>query len=176
MPLSPTISLEVAASGDTNRVVTLPTDAGGWLAEGDHYNYRDDAFAVSFTLPGDLPSTATAAVLVVETQDLAGQRLDANPATAVDWQGGGWHAYENVRGGASLTGGADCTLKVWIGQAAGTNGLACNASRPPPPPPASRRGGGGAVGLAWLLLVLIHPFMSLRPPFAALLAPHRPRR
>src|SRR5690606_8335464 len=113
-------------------------------------NYRDDAYAVEFTLPDDLPATATAAVLVIDADDLAGQKLDADPASAVDWQGGTWSGYQETN--------PDCTLRVWVGAVgAAPHTLECAAldDTPPPPPPPPASGGGGRTGYLWLLAMVV---------------------
>ncbi|MEX0900288.1 MAG: M14 family metallopeptidase [Gammaproteobacteria bacterium] len=153
--LTPSVSLEVATTG-ANRAIAL--SGGAWLdapgpgADG-FLNYRDDAYAVEFTLPADLPSAATAAVLVIDTDDLAGQKLDADPATAVDWQGGTWAGYQ-----ATVP---DCTLRLWVGAVgAAPHSLECTAldDTPPPPPAPAPSGGGGQGG--WLCLVAL--FLAAR--------------
>src|SRR5690606_36646772 len=104
--LDPSISLEVATSG-ANRAITLT--GGEWLTDPDpwpdgYFNYRDDAYAVTCSLPADLPAVATAAVLVIEAEALAGQKLDAEPTSAVDWHNGTWSGYQNTA--------PDCLLRV----------------------------------------------------------------
>lgn len=157
--LAPDITIEVADGGAVNRVLEL--SGGQWLNDpgpgpDGYLNYRDDAYAVDFTLPVDLPSTATAAVLTVDADDMAGQKLDGDPATAVDWTQGEW---------SGLEAGPDCTLGLWVGAVgAAPHSLACDAAAEPPaaePPPAPS--GGGHAG--WLsLLVLLVPLRDLRKP------------
>ncbi len=127
----------------TGRNLTLPS-ADGWLdapggAPDGYLRYRDDAFAVDFTLPPDLPVTAaTAAVLSLSMRDLADMALDTNPATAADWASGHWVRLEDSANAESDVGGIDCSFKPFVAPAAGVsapaNPATCQAATPPPPP------------------------------------------
>jgi hypothetical protein len=77
--------------------------------------YRDDAFAVRVLVPDSVENRAriqqagpdARATLSVDVRDMTGHRLDALPATPVDWQGGHWQGYEDADGIAADTGGPD---------------------------------------------------------------------
>ena len=97
--------------------------AGDWLdtpgdAPGGYLRYRDDALSISFSLPADdnnlgLVRGNTAATIELSTQDMTGQRTDANPATAARWQGGSWAGYEDSNGvDGSNSGGVDQTIQL----------------------------------------------------------------
>ena len=130
----------------TGRNLTLPsrvatpgsTTPGG--APSGFLRYRDDAFAVDFTLPADLPVTgATAAVLSLLVQDLADMLLDGDPATAVDWASGHWVRLEDALGAESDVGGTDCSFTPFVASQDGTappaGAAVCAAATPSPPPP-----------------------------------------
>jgi hypothetical protein len=159
------VTLEIPSL--TGQDLTLGTNAA-WLgtpggAPNGYLRYRDDAFAVDFTLPAAITVAAsTGAVISMTVTDLAEMPLDANPATAVDWQNGSWQRYEDVLNVQGDVGGQDCSLHPFIAMQAGaappaadTPCRAAAASPPPPPPPPSGGGGGGGGALPpWSLLAL----------------------
>ncbi len=162
----------------TGRNLTLPS-ASGWLdaaggAPDGYLRYRDDAFAVDFTLPADLPVTAaTAAVLSLSVRDLADMALDANPATAADWASGHWVRLEDSANAESDVGGIDCSFKPFVAPAAGVSAPATSATceaatppPPPPPPPPPQPAGGGGGGIVDWLGLLVLTLLSLRRPRA----------
>lgn len=76
--------------------------------------YRDDTVQLGFTITDTVANRAALAGidgvnLTVDLRDMTGQALDANPATAVDWQSGAWARYEDAQGIAGDSGGADST-------------------------------------------------------------------
>jgi hypothetical protein len=80
--------------------------------------YIYDAMAVDFRLPADgtnqsLVNGNVNAMLQINAFDMAGLRVDANPATVAHWHNGAWSGYEDSNG-ADLTdsGGNDQTLQV----------------------------------------------------------------
>ncbi len=94
---------------------TRPGDApDGYL------RYRDDALSISFSLPADdnnlgLVNGNTTATLPLSTQDMTGQRTDANPATVARWEGGSWAGYEDSDGvDGSNSGGFDQTIQLQL--------------------------------------------------------------
>ena len=157
----------------TGQDLTLAVAAGdAWLAApggapGGFLRYRDDAFAVDFTLPADLPVTgATGSVLSLSVRDLADMALDANPATAADWESGHWVRLEDSQNAESDVGGTDCSFKPFAapqdGAAPPAGSTVCAAATAPaaasPPPPSSGGGGGGGTfdwvtGVAMCLLL-----------------------
>jgi hypothetical protein len=149
----------------TGQNLTLAVASGdAWLASpggapDGFLRYSDDAFAVSFTLPANLPVTAaTAAVLSLSVRDLADMALDANAATAADWADGHWVRLEDALDAENDVGGIDCSFEPFAapqdGAAPPAGAVACAAATatppppPPPPPPTSGGGGGGPFDLA----------------------------
>ena len=141
---------------------------GIWLntpggAPDGYSRYADDAFALDFSVPSTLAVTgATPTVLRLTIQDLAGVILDANPATAVDWESGHWVRYESDNSVEGDVGGTDCSFKPFVAATvdapAPSGAASCVAPIPPPndvvTPAPARSGGGGALGGAWLLALL----------------------
>jgi hypothetical protein len=79
--------------------------------------YRDDAFAVNFTIPSDGPNSELGAErftgrLNWSAFDMTGQENDADPSTVARWQGGHWVGYEDSDGEDSDSGGIDKTLEI----------------------------------------------------------------
>lgn len=162
-----TVTLEIPTQAGQN--VSLQANAA-WLgtaggAPNGYRRYRDDAFAVDFTLPAAISvAAATPAVISLSVNDLAQMALDADPATAVDWGGGSWLRYESALGTAGDIGGTSCPFRPFIAPQANTAPPAASATcaaatppPPPPPPPPNNGGGGGggaSPGLLWLLLGL----------------------
>jgi hypothetical protein len=157
------VTLEIPALADE-----IALGGGTWLnapggAPDGYLRYADDAFAVDFTLPESIEADAAIpAVLVLDPLDLAEMALDADPATAADWDGGHWVRYEDSEGTDGDTGGADCSFKPFVapeaGAAAPAEVAACGAAEPPPPPsppPPDRGGGGDGSGLLLMLMGLI---------------------
>jgi hypothetical protein len=172
------VTLEIPALDDE-----IALGGGTWLnapggAPDGYLRYTDDAFAVDFTLPESIEADAAIpAVLVLDPLDLAEMALDADPATAADWDGGHWVRYEDTEGTAGDTGGADCSFKPFVapeaGAAAPADVAACGAAEPPPPPPPPPppdRGGGGdgsdlLLMLMGLILILSTPRLAVRQGF-----------
>ena len=135
--------------------------AGG--APNGYLRYSDDAFAVDFTVPGNVGVTAaTPAVLFLNQVDLSQMALDGDPGSAVDWGNGAWLGYEDSEGVDGDGGGADCSFKPFVAAEAGAappaTDVDCRAAAPPPPPPPppppNRGGGGEGSGLLLLLGLL----------------------
>jgi len=108
---------------------------------------------VDFTLPADLPVTAsTAAVISLSIRDLADMTLDGNPATATDWANGHWVRLEDALDAENDVGGIDCSFKPFAapqdGAAAPAGEAVCAAATPPP------SGGGGGGPLDWAVAAL----------------------
>lgn len=167
--LVPAVGLEYR-SGDANTVVPITVGADAWLdtpgpGPGGYLNYRDDAFAVEFTVPVDAPATATEALITVSTTDMTGLHLDVDASTVARWANGSWSGYEDSAGAQSVqASGADCSLRLWIGSGTrGSHTLACAErapATPPPPTNPSRSGGAGHVGwffLLGLIALSFHP-------------------
>ncbi|HET9482810.1 MAG TPA: M14 family zinc carboxypeptidase [Xanthomonadales bacterium] len=118
---TPTAFVGVASVPDLPAVslrngATVTAAAGGaWRAEpGAYRRYRDDTYTTTLDVPAQASGTAALAVAV---QDLGGNRLDANPRTAVDWQAGAWTNLEDETGVAGELGGEDRTLELPIATA-----------------------------------------------------------
>ncbi len=87
-------------------------------------------------------STAAQLDLVVDAQDLSGQRLDANPATVATWSDGAWSGYEDADGRESDQGGASAAFRL----------VGAGLAEPAPSGGAVSSGGGsGGLGLGALL-------------------------
>jgi len=153
----------------TGQDLTLAVAGGdAWLATpggspDGFLRYTDDAFAVNFTLPANLPVTAsTAAVLSLSVRDLADMALDANPATAADWADGHWVRLEDALNAENDVGGIDCSFKPFAapqdGAAPPAGEVVCAAATPPPPPPPPAppppEGGGGGGPFDWAVAAL----------------------
>lgn len=139
--LAPAIAIEGLDRQGTAFREDLQTPAEGWLdAEGGapdgRLHYADDAYAIDFRLPAALPLDGARRVnLRIDAQDLSGQALDANPATALDWNAG-WAGYEDDQGRDDTdSGGADLTQMLVDGSGRGG-------------------GGGGALDLLMILILL----------------------
>ncbi len=153
-----TADLQVALAGD----LTSWLGASGGAPNGYH-RYQFDAFAVDI----DLPSLAAPQLLALslDVQDMSTQPLDANPATAVDWQGGHWVNYDDEFATAGDAGGADCTLSIKAGPAGAAppaaTAVACKATfvAAPAPPPSipvvtPQSSGGGGSNAPWVIMLL----------------------
>ncbi|MGH8544189.1 MAG: hypothetical protein ACREX3_11300, partial [Gammaproteobacteria bacterium] len=167
--------LEIQDAGDTE--IDIPVGNGAvWLnvpggAPAGYLRYADDALAVDFSIPGNVAiASPVPAVLAVDNQGISGLRLDADPATPVDFAAGVWTNYEDARGTAGDAGGVDCSGKPFVAMdpdampPAGT--ATCSAATappppPPPPPPPASSGGGGAAG-GWLLAMVLLIFRRYR--------------
>lgn len=158
--LAPTVELEYR-SGNAGTAIPITVGADAWLdtpgpGPDGYLNYRDDAFAVEFTVPADAPTTATEALITVSTTDMAGLNVDVDASTVARWANGSWTGYEDAAGAQPVqASGADCSLRLWIGDGTrGSHTFVCAEQAPAtPPPPAnpSRSGGAGHVG--WISLV-----------------------
>ena len=113
------VTLEIPALDDE-----IALGGGAWLdapggAPDGYLRYADDAFAVDFTLPDSIEADAAMpAVLVLDPLDLAEMALDADLATAADWDGGHWVSYEDTDGTDGDTGGARLLVQAVRGAGA----------------------------------------------------------
>lgn len=119
------IALHARAGGT---VLSVERTAPAWLhdvgADRDApLRYRDDTVQLGFTI-ADTPANRAAlagadgVVLTIESRDMTGQALDADPASVADWQSGAWTNYENAQGVAGDTGGADSSHTLPVALAA----------------------------------------------------------
>jgi hypothetical protein len=94
---------------------------GKWIsapggAPDGYQRYRSDALQITLEFPSDphnldLVDGTESAALLVNTQDMTGTGLDADPSTAARWEAGNWTGYENTEGVDNTnTGGPDMTL------------------------------------------------------------------
>ncbi|HUP92293.1 MAG TPA: M14 family zinc carboxypeptidase [Solimonas sp.] len=163
--LAPALALEGIDANGARFSQAIAAPASGWraapgAAPNGFRRYADDAYAVSFRVPAGSPlASARRLALSVEVQDLAGQRLDANPATAADLAGGGWARYEDGAGSDQTdTGGADQSLRL----------VDDGSPLFPPPAPAGNFGGsGGALPPAALGVLLALALRRRRITFPA---------
>jgi hypothetical protein len=152
----PTVAGEPTVSIPINTVSAWLNQPGG--APSGYLRYADDALTADFTIPATVGiGSSEPAVLAISNLDFSVVRLDANPATAVDWANGAWTSFEDSFGVAGDIGGVDCTLQLFVapnsGDPAPANTAVCAASvaQPPPPPPS----GGGGGSMLWLLGLLL---------------------
>ncbi|MFP5304334.1 MAG: M14 family metallopeptidase [Gammaproteobacteria bacterium] len=143
--LAPSIAIEGLSASGASFAQNLAATADGWRASGSGapdgtLRYADDAYAIDFRLPASLPlANARRINLRVDVQDASGQKLDANPATPIDWSAG-WTGYDDEQGRSDTdTGGADRTLRI------------IDDGSPEP----GGGGGGGAFGALGLIAVLL---------------------
>ncbi|MFK8015614.1 MAG: M14 family zinc carboxypeptidase [Gammaproteobacteria bacterium] len=158
--------------------VPITGDLTSWLgvpggAPNGYDTYQFDAFGTDFDMPASTASVTLS--LSLDVQGMSGQKLDANPASAVGWEAGAWTGYDDEFGDIGDDGGADCQLTVrampdgGTAPAAGTS-VACKASfvdtaAPPPTPPLvtpQSSGGGGAVAPLALIALLLRRRLQQR--------------
>lgn len=157
--LSDLTDLEVLLIGRTTESVEWDLQGvnGDWTLDSNLFErYQTDTFVLTFTLPNEFDFEAHELLaLSVDTVDMVGQSLDANPATMSDWQGGSWQGHENSQGIEDDNGGIDRSIRL----VNDGSELFASAAPPPPPetpiPPPSNTGssGGGSLGL-WVLGLL----------------------
>lgn len=98
-------------------------DAG--LAPDGYLHYRDDAYSLNFIIEDtqnnrDLISNGSDFTISQSLKDLSGEPIDANPASVINWENGGWSGLENSDGSPSDTGGTDSSLKISVATTAET--------------------------------------------------------
>lgn len=153
---------------DNDIVFDLSSIASLDQPDGANDGYRQyifDSANIDFTIPADLSIDGSEpAVLSLSFADMSDFQIDANPATPVDWQNGGWSGYENEHGVAADSGGADCQIHPFVATDSTATppfgNIDCRQATPTPPPPAPMPRGGGGNAL-WLCLLLL----SLGPRF-----------
>ena len=142
-----------------------------WLDQPDgtsdgYRQYIFDAASIDFSIPAGLSVNGSEpAVLSLSFSDMSDFQIDANPATRVDWQNGGWSGYENENGIATDRGGIDCQINPFVAMdpeaTAPVGDVDCRSAMPaPPPPPQTSSGGGGSA--FWLCLLLLPVLRNLR--------------
>ena len=163
-PESGSAALQLPALGQSNDVV-LDVTSGVWLDQPDgiqdgYRRYVFDATSIDFSIPAGLAASgAEPAVLSLSFADMSDFQIDANPATPVDWQNGGWSGYENEDDISADSGGIDCQIKPFVAMdpmaVAPANGGSCRVAAAPPssPQPGQNSGGGGSA--FWLVLALL---------------------
>ncbi|TDF41353.1 hypothetical protein EYS14_00370 [Alteromonadaceae bacterium M269] len=158
--------LEVALVGRTTEAVEwdLQSANGDWTLDDTQFaRYQTDTYVLPFTLPSDFDFSAHELLaLRVDSVDMVGQALDANPGTISDWQNGTWLRHENTEGIEDDSGGIDQSMRI-IDDG---SDLFSSTEPPPPPPPApnppaptpAESSGGGSLslwGLGLLLLLIL---------------------
>ncbi|TQV85331.1 zinc carboxypeptidase [Aliikangiella coralliicola] len=160
--MQPTISLEGFDSGGNNYSVALNNGVGQWVnnvsvANDGYLNYEDDSYVFEFTLPGGSAVIgATLQQLAITVTDLAGQSVDANPATVATWQNGSWVNYESSDGSIGDIGGVDRSIRL-------VNDGSPLFTDPAAPPSGgggsgggvTSSGGGGSNGVVWTIMGLL---------------------
>ena len=126
LPGQPSLTLNFDADTYVNDVI-LNAEMGdeNWLntpggAPGGYMRYRDDALIFDLTYlenetnRGLVQGTVTAN-LETFAYDMTGYLSDADPATAVRWENGGWSGYENSSGNdLTDSGGKDSTIHYQV--------------------------------------------------------------
>lgn len=138
--LNPSVILEGFDSSGASYSQTITNTSGQWLnGNGTENNgeliYHDDSYLFEFSLTQDSSALgAQLQQLAISTTDLAGQSLDSDPATVIDWNNGAWSNYESTNGTNADIGGVDRTIRlIDDGSPAFTN-------------PATANDGGGSGG------------------------------
>lgn len=141
----------------------IDTAEGEWLVESGYNKYKSDSFINPFSLSSDFVwQDLSLLTLEVNTEDMTGQALDANPGTPVDWQNGSWSDYEDSQGnGMTDEGGIDRAFRI-IDDGSDLFAETPNPPNPPSPPSVPQppdtdqaSGGGGAMSIGFLLAVLV---------------------
>lgn len=120
VPTHPSVILETPENTSSSVRIPVPETAGQWLdspggAPNGYQHYADDAWTATFSVDGSVSVSEPSPLIVsVTARDLSRQRLDANPATVVDWQDGHWTGYEDKTGRSGDTGGTDCRATVFL--------------------------------------------------------------
>ena len=156
--LSSSDELQVSLVGRTSEAVEWDIQSGNgfWTLDPEQYErYQTDTFVLPFTLPQAFDFDAHELLAFsVETVDMVGQSLDANPATISDWRNGTWLRHENTEGIEDDSGGVDQSLRL-IDDG---SDLFTSAAPPPPspapqPPASSGSSGGGSMNTWFFVLV-----------------------
>jgi len=162
VPTFPDIELQFPALAASNDQA-VGGDASSWRTEAGEdgrIRYSDDALETEFTVPATLPAaTPVAMVIAVDSRDITGSRLDADPSTPVRWSNGHWVGYEDQDGNSTDLGGTDCSFSTFVADdpaappPAAPDGCRETATTPPTNPPPSGGSGGGGASLWWLGLL-----------------------
>lgn len=144
VPLLPTVRL--TGEGADGQAFTRTIDAAAmrWSRATESARYAADTLVFTVDVAADsVLGSARLVDVVIDAQDLSGQRLDVNPATPTDWVDGGWSGYEDAQGRLTDTGGPSPAFRlVGNGHALETLGTRAPAG-----------GGSGALsglGVAWM--------------------------
>jgi hypothetical protein len=156
---------------------SLPTSSDVSLTDGDAawrttagidgiIRYSADALETRFTVPASIPD-GVPMVVAVDAADITRSRLDANPATRVDWNDGHWTGYEDEAGNSTDLGGIDCNFVAYVNTdpsaSAPALGSGCRTTVALPPMPPDADGGGGGGAVLWLMWVLAFlPYLNSR--------------
>jgi hypothetical protein len=130
---------------------SVDATAGQWLASEGFNTYKTDTFSVPFTMGNNFDwQSTTLLALRVDTTDFAGQGLDTNPSTIVDWQNGAWLNYEDTEGNVTTdSGGIDNAFRLIDD---GSDLYSNTTTNPPIQPPVNDSSSSGG---AW------HPILAL---------------
>ncbi len=172
VPVFPYIRLQFPALAATSDQ-TVSGDALSWrtaIGEDGVVRYSDDALETGFIVPASFPAaTPVAMIVAVDARDITGSRLDADPATSVNWSNGHWVGYEDEDGSPTDLGGTDCSFAPFVASdptspaPAAPDGCRETAVTPPTtPPPSGGSGGGGGASLWWLPLLSLAAVLRRR--------------
>ncbi len=150
--LLPNITLEGKAANGNVFSQSITTANGNWVIDqvdsfNQFENYKADTFITNFSVSANTAELSSASLLqlAIDSTDMAGQSLDANPATVIDWQNGAWSNFESSNGIAEDNGGIDRQVRL----------VDDGSPRFQPPTNNSSRSSGGAFSLAHLFLLLL---------------------
>ncbi|PWN57090.1 M14 family zinc carboxypeptidase [Abyssibacter profundi] len=140
VPLLPAVTLVGRDADDQPFEWSVAAADMRWSGVSDSARYRADTLFITLDVePGSGLAAARRLDVVVDAQDLSGQRLDALPATVADWADGGWTRYEDADGRSGDVGGASAAFRL------------VGAGGPDAPVPSSSSGGGGSGAVSPLL-------------------------
>lgn len=160
--LLPLISLEgLDAQGNAYQEV-ISSDSGSWLSNEDDSNtkqhYDSDTYTFEFSLAENSPVfNAQLLQLSITATDLAGQSIDANPATIAQWQSGAWAEYESTQGNITGNGGIDRSVRLIDDGSPDYFDPSTTTPAPTPPTPpttSTSSSSGGSTSPLWLMVTL----------------------
>lgn len=148
--------------------IALNTTGGSWqqtqasAQSAGFKHYKTDTFTFTSDFGSALDwQNLKYLALAVDTTDMVNQRLDANPATVVDWQDGSWRGYETFNGDELDSGGLDRSFRLvddgsdLFPSTGGGGETPTTPTNPTTPSEPVLSGGGGSLGLFTGLLLML---------------------
>ncbi|MCC2614938.1 M14 family metallopeptidase [Aestuariibacter halophilus] len=151
-----TLSWQAVMDGEA-QTWSIDAAQGQWITDVGSVRYRTDTFVVPVTLPETFElSSVTRLTMAVSTTDMAGQGLDTNPATIVDWQQGRWLNYEDSDGNTDTdTGGEDVAMRLIDDGSPLYEDTSTPTTPVVPTPPSTSSSSGGVFSVWWGFLSLL---------------------